>query len=1310
MGAIESNVEPAKDPAGGRRHARRAAAAIAARWVAAGIALLLLVWGLAWLAVPPLVRWGLERWGSGFVGRAVTVGKVDFRPWTLELTVHDIALAAAAPGAPAQAEIRRLYIDMEMQSLVRRAPVLDALEIDAPRLRVVRGQDGRYDIDDLLQLGAARPAGGESGGGARFALYNLALRDGAVEFTDRTTGQTHRLTGLELGIPFLSNLPADRQVTVTPRLAFSLDGSTFDTGARSTPFSEDRNTQARLRVRGLDLSPLRAYWPAGAPLRPQAGTLEAELDIGFLQGPEPRLTVGGHARLSGVRLDGPPGSGAVAFQALDVHAASVEPLRRSVHLASVEWSGPDVAVRRDARGQWDWAAAAGAGSTQGAPAATPSGGAGPPSGAWQVAIDRFVVREGRVAWRDEGAARPVAMAWEGVHAQAQSLSWPWKGGIPFRLQARMRPAAAGDDGRSGATGRAEAPTTLRVAGTAWPGRGQVAASLRGLPLSAVEGYAAGVFAPRAGAYIETDAGVAWNHANGALVAKVARFVADGVTLACPAGGPCAAPSAEAGRPQDGTATPPGAWVQAERLELENAWIDVPARAVSVERVLARAPRLRAERDAQGRWMFDAWPLQGAADRGPSREARPADGGTPWSVRLGEVSVERGAVALRDAVPASPVDLRWSAIALQARGLRWPQAAAGPAAPVQLSLSGQWDAGRREPGRLAYEGRLTMAPLAVQGRLQAQRLPLHLLEPYAAPWLNVRIVRAEAGFEGDVDYAATAGGAKASLRGNAALDEVRVRAPAPTPALVPATDAGSPPAQPRGEELLRWRNLALQGVQWEMAPGAPSRVDVRETALRDFFARIVLQKNGRLNLQDLVRSPDVSSGPEPVPGPAPAQAAASGAAGVRPTATGGAATDPAARKAAAPHGGPVLRFGPVVLSAGAVRFTDYFIEPNYSADLGDLAGRIGAFSSEPPPGGGEPAMAELELSGKAQGSAPLEISGRINPLAKPLALDIQGRVRDLELPPLSPYAVKYAGHGIERGKLSMDVRYKVLPDGQLTAGNRLVLHQLTFGEPVGGAPASLPVRLAAALLADSNGVIDLDLPISGSLNDPQFSLGPVIMRAIGSLVLKAVTSPFSLLAKAFAGGTAEQGAVAFAPGSAILDAAALQGLDKMAQSLRDRPALQLTVTGHAVAESEEDGWKRERLRSQVQALQQRRQPARADAGVQGAPLAPGGPDAAQAQAYADALREFYRRMDIPKPRNLLGMARDIPVPEMEALLLAQMKVPEGALRELAQARAVAVRDELARRGVPLERLFVAAPRVDARGEGAAPQAQLALSAR
>ncbi|WCM95063.1 DUF748 domain-containing protein [Acidovorax sp. NCPPB 2350] len=1242
------------------------------RWAAFCAAGLLAFWAIAWLAVPPLARAGIEGWASERSGRAVTIGRVDFTPWTLELALHDIAVASARPGAPPLLEIRRIYIDMELQSLVRWGPVLDAAEVDAPRLRLTREADNRYDIDDLLERWAARPAAedGAGSGGARFALYNLLLRDGAVDFADRTTGRTHELRALELGIPFLSNLPADRQVTVTPRLAFSLNGSAFDSGARATPFAEDRYTQARLRIDALDLAPLRAYWPAALPLLPGAGTLDARLDFAFTQGAEPVLTVSGDVRLSDVRLDAQAGGGPVSFQSLRVRAASVQPFQRIAHLASVEWTAPRLDLRRDAQGRVAWPGAA-----QRVASGGPAAAASPP---WRVAVDHVAVDGGRIGWRDEGAAKPVALALDGVLVRASSVAWPWQRAIPFALNARVAAPVEGAPSAPEVPGTiaAKAPhaASLRIAGQALPGRGQVAVSVRGLPLSPFGPYWAGALAPQIQGMVDADGGFAWNA--GAMVAKVARLSADGVALSCPGAGPCGAPAAAL--PQARVA---GAWAEARRLQFEDAWVRLPERTVAIGRASASGPRLRVERSAQGRWMFEDWRPTAPAEGAAHGVARGVAAVAPWSVRLEEVAVEEGALAFRDALPASPVEVQLSGLRLQARPVVPPSGrSAGPAVPAQVSLSAQVGAGRREPGRIAYEGTLSMAPWAAQGKLQAQHVPLHAFEPYVAPWLNVNIVRAEGGFEGDVRYAGTPGGPTVSVRGNAALDELRVRAVAPE-----QPERAEPAGAARGEDLLRWRSLALQGVEVAAAPGLPVRVDVRETALSDFFARVVLQKSGRLNLQELVR----------------AQA--------RPAATGATAGDAPAQAAAAPaRPAPIVRFGPVAVSAGSVRFTDYFIEPNYSADLSELAGRLSAFSSEPQAGGAAPEMAELELRGRAQGSASLEITGRLNPLARPMALDIRGRVRDLELPPLSPYAVKYAGHGIERGKLSMDVNYRVLPDGQLTAGNKLVLHQLAFGEPVQGAPASLPVRLAAALLADRNGVIDLDLPISGSLNDPQFRLGPVILRALGSLVLKAITSPFSLLANAFAGGEAEQGAVAFAPGSSALDGAAREGLDKVARVLGERPALRLTVVGHALADGERDAWKRERLKSQVLALQQRRQPARASADGAAVAARPG--EAADAPAYADALKDLYRRSDIAKPRNLLGLAKDLPVPEMEALLLSQMPVPADAMRELAQARAVAVRDYLAQRGLPMERLFVGAPRMDESAAPGAVQAELVLSTR
>ncbi len=351
--------------------------------------------------------------------------------------------------------------------------------------------------------------------------------------------------------------------------------------------------------------------------------------------------------------------------------------------------------------------------------------------------------------------------------------------------------------------------------------------------------------------------------------------------------------------------------------------------------------------------------------------------------------------------------------------------------------------------------------------------------------------------------------------------------------------------------------------------------------------------------------------------------------------------------------------------------------------------------------GAPVMADLALRGRAEGTASLEILGKLNPLAQPLALDIQGKVRDLDLPPLSPYAIKYSGYGINRGKLSVDVSYVVRPDGQLTARNKVVLNQLSFGDKVEGSTASLPVKLAVALLADRNGVIDIDLPISGSLNDPQFSLGPIIVKVILNVIVKAITAPFSLLAGALGGGGGEElSSVGFAPGSARLTPEAQAGLDKVAKALTDRPALQLTVVGTSSLEAEREGFKRERLDQLLRAEKRRSLLAQGGTASAGVTVSP-----AEAPVL---LREVYKRADMAKPRNLVGLAKDLPVAEMEKLLLADITVSEDAMRELAVRRGVAVKDYLASRDLAPARLFLGASKTLPPDPPWTPRAELNLA--
>jgi hypothetical protein len=247
------------------------------------------------------------------------------------------------------------------------------------------------------------------------------------------------------------------------------------------------------------------------------------------------------------------------------------------------------------------------------------------------------------------------------------------------------------------------------------------------------------------------------------------------------------------------------------------------------------------------------------------------------------------------------------------------------------------------------------------------------------------------------------------------------------------------------------------------------------------------------------------------------------------------------------------------------------------------------------------MATITLKGRAADTALVDISGQLNPTAQPLALDIRAKATDLELAPLSPYAGKYAGYAIERGKLSMDVAYKIDDSGRLDAKNQVILNQLTFGERVESPSATqLPVLLAVALLKDRHGVIDINLPVSGTLDDPQFSVGGIIWKVIVNLLGKALTAPFSLLS---GGGSDDLSLVEFRPGTAQFTEVGRQSLAKVAKALVDRPSLIMTVTGSADTASERDDVRRTQLEGRL-AAERRRAQVRATPATPAVPAAPG----------------------------------------------------------------------------------------------------------
>ncbi|HWU67403.1 MAG TPA: DUF748 domain-containing protein [Stenotrophobium sp.] len=687
----------------------------------------------------------------------------------------------------------------------------------------------------------------------------------------------------------------------------------------------------------------------------------------------------------------------------------------------------------------------------------------------------------------------------------------------------------------------------------------------------------------------------------------------------------------------------------DSIALQDATYVGAAEKLQAKSLTISAPMLALQRDRNGRIdLLSA--LIPPADHGvvhKSTVAQPAAKPTPpLTARLDKFSIADGHVLFDDDSTAKPVHIDLQALKFSAESVTTE---AGVRIPWNLSAA-------LGKGTLALKGGVAADPLKLDVDADISGVDLSPLQGYFSSKLNVDIRRMNLGTQGHLDLEQAQKGAwNAHYAGTLDVTHLAVR------------------DKLTGQPFLNWKSLSIARLDVQYpARGAPFQLLLGKIALSDFYARVIVNANARLNLQDVVASNDAGGAAVPVSVTAPTPADASPPAVAK--------SVPAPTPQAGPS--PRIRLGPVTLTQGRVSYTDNYIKPNYSAHLTDLAGSIGRIASD------QPAPAAVELNGQLDGDGTLALKGAVNPLAKPLYLDLKADARDIELTRLTPYAAKYAGYDIDKGKLTVNVSYHI-ENQQLQAQNHVYLDQLTFGKRVDSPEATkLPVLLAVALLKDRNGVIDVNLPVSGSLSDPQFSIGGVILRVLGNLLAKAVTSPFALLGSAFGGGE-ELSYVEFAPGSAQLSAADSDKLDKLVKALKDRPALKLDISGRADPAVDIDGLKHEALMQRV-----RREKIRSlgdDKSSDADHITVG------ADEYPKYLKKAYDREKFPKPRNFIGLAKDLPQAEMEKLMLANIPVDENSLHDLAMQRASVVRSYLTGTGkIDGARLFLAAPHLNAEG--------------
>ncbi|HOP86012.1 MAG TPA: DUF748 domain-containing protein [Syntrophorhabdaceae bacterium] len=453
-----------------------------------------------------------------------------------------------------------------------------------------------------------------------------------------------------------------------------------------------------------------------------------------------------------------------------------------------------------------------------------------------------------------------------------------------------------------------------------------------------------------------------------------------------------------------------------------------------------------------------------------------------------------------------------------------------------------------------------------------------------------------------------------------------------------------------KSLLNWKAFSINNLNFNSDPFS---LHVEGISLADFFVKVVVNQDGTLNLQHIM----VKDEKPKEQGKSEAQSP----------------------KEKSPEPERDIKIGNITLQGGTIEFTDMAVKPNYTATLTEIAGKVSDIALK-----GD-RLAELTLRGKINQFVPLEIGGKIKPARENLLVDLYAKFNSLDLSPLTPYSGKYIGYKIEKGKLSIDLKY-LIQKRKLDSQNVIFIDQLTLGDSVDSPDAiKLPIRLAIALLKDRNGQIKLDIPVSGSLDDPKFSVWRIVIQVIINLLTKAATAPFALLASLFGGGE-EISYIEFDYGDYNVNEQNMKKIENLAKALFERPSLKLDVEGHIDLEKDREELKKRMFLNKLQAQKLK------DMIKKGEKAIPVDDVKIESGEYEKYLKMAYDAEKFAKPKTIIGTIKTLPPQEMEKLIFTHIDVSENDLRTLANKRAVTVKELLLKTGkVTVDRIFVIEPK-------------------
>jgi len=650
-----------------------------------------------------------------------------------------------------------------------------------------------------------------------------------------------------------------------------------------------------------------------------------------------------------------------------------------------------------------------------------------------------------------------------------------------------------------------------------------------------------------------------------------------------------------------------------------------------------SPELNVRRDKSGAInLLTLGPprKEGATPAGP--ESGTGEKPLPELI-LDDFDLKGGRILYRDEAPRRPIESRIDNLSVKGERMSTVQDSQG-----MLAASMDLNAGK---GSLSLNGPVGINPVAAKVDVEMKRIRIRPFQEYFTKYLNINCtdgdisakgtVTAKKGSEKDKDMTVQYDG-NVLLSNLATVDKIK------------------------GDDFVKFKSLYASGMS---AGYNPLFLRIRDLAATDFYIRVIVNNDGTLNLRNVTRRETDGRTESADVKPAPPEKKA------------------AQPEAKADDGGPAgnIEIGRISIQNGAVAFDDRHIKPSYSSTLTELTGRLtGVTSITTQP-------ADVDIRGKIGRRIPMEITGKVHPFKTNLFVDLRASLKDFNLSPLTPYSGTYAGYKIEKGSLSFDLKY-LIAGKKLDMDNKVVIDQLTLGERVESPKATkLPVGLAVTLLRDREGKINVDIPVTGRIDDPEFSVWRIVWQVIVNLLTKVATAPFALLGALFGAGE-ELSYIEFDYGSADLSEQNMKKIETLAKALKEKPDLKLDIAGGVDSERDREGLIQEQFQKKLKVQKMNAMIRRGEKVESVDEIEIEKPE------YDRYLKRAYGAEKFPKPRNVIGLEKDLPNAEMEKLILTHIVVREDDLRLLATERAEMVSDALREQGeFEAGRIFVVEPK-------------------